>query len=190
MLAGGQESQITLAWPFSCRPFLIKIGSSVTELEKKASEQRERIVNVVLDIQSLRYKSSGTGTFLRFVAVFGCTTSAEFLAQVKPARIQRDPAGYLERAVESLKRSVDGDGPGISLCNTLVSDLALGDATNCSCLPMQLFVQAEKDALQAQHNKLLDVYECALENRKRDKEEMERLSRKVTKMHALQGKMM
>ncbi|KAH7705738.1 hypothetical protein AAVH_27057, partial [Aphelenchoides avenae] len=58
---------------------------------------------------------------------------------------------------------------------------------------MQLFLQTEKDALaselaaiKAQHRKLLDVYECALEDRKRDKEDMKRLSHKVAKTHALQ----
>lgn len=61
--------------------------------------------------------------------------------------------------------------------------------SNCTCLPVQLFLQMEKDnvdsalaALQREHNKLRDVYKCALEDRKRDKEEMDRLARKVAKL--------
>ncbi|KAH7728763.1 hypothetical protein AAVH_04074 [Aphelenchoides avenae] len=134
------------------------LKAQIEELEKKASDTDEKIAKVVLEIHTL-------------------SSTDDSKARPKLGRIKRNPVEYLERAVQMLKGSIEKN----------VLDEA--STSNCTCLPVQLFLQMEKDnvdsalaALQREHNKLRDVYKCALEDRKRDKEEMDRLARKVAKL--------
>ncbi|KAH7684725.1 hypothetical protein AAVH_40767 [Aphelenchoides avenae] len=82
------------------------------------------------------------------------------------SKIQEKPLECLESTVKAMKRASDGKGAGEGASN----------CADCQAL------KAKLDALQKENGKMLVDKKDLLEDRKRDKDEMERLNEKMAKL--------